>query len=770
MEKLKGLLQKAETVLVPQSQPPAQAEDSIISNEEQTDILKEIDRITGQSRISVTPDLFKISALKNGVLFPLLVNLVAIAILGGGIFATKFYFDIKDKEMVQASVEQQSAEGNLIKEIKKETEEKLAAKENEIQDIQANMNRIESERQALEQDMTSKINERQTQLEEEMEAALAAEREKLQAQGVSTDKIDEQIAALKLEQNSIFEEELQSYREEAELEKIELESNLNQLQNEYNSKLVSINEERAKIEAEAQTREAELTERMEARTRELETEKTAAQQELQKLTESQEQESLVENQIIGFYKSIEDEIKDGDLDNASVELKNLENYLYDESVTSLTGISKRREIDLFVIDSLSKLIESSRINPQEELDTMSLIDAAERLKEIQQIVQNADQQLAVGNNEMADLMYRSALEKIPEINKSHRFFLDSMESELELGYEQLSDIQGRFDQLQQLNSDREAGVSSFLTDADRNYQSGDYSAAVDSYRNAFEATGYDNMDRAADRMIESGNTIAIAPFKEKLSDMTEEVESLQSYKDSSLNELQTLEFDLAQKEEELNTINEKYINTDSDVDSLSEKVQSSEVELASINDKLESEKNQVVLLKDQLEQQTEEISTYEQRIEELKLDLESEQRKASTSNEDSLIIDKEIAELTTLKAQLNRLNKSYTDFELMADNLEDNIKGDAETIEAMYDFFEEDAVEDVMPGISDYLRSFSNVYITAGTEIGLYESVSLFYDLNSLNTNREKRQLLRARKDDYQDNEAMVELINQIEKTMGQDE
>lgn len=767
---MKGLLQKAETVLVPQSQPPVQAEDSIISNEEQTDILKEIDRITGQSRISVTPDLFKISALKNGVLFPLLVNLVAIAILGGGIFATKFYFDIKDKEMVQASVEQQSAEGNLIKEIKKETEEKLAAKENEIQDIQANMNRIESERQALEQDMTSKINERQSQLEEEMEAALAAEREKLQAQGVSTDKIDEQIAALKLEQNSIFEEELQSYREEAELEKIELESNLNQLQNEYNSKLVSINEERAKIEAEAQTREAELTERMEARTRELETEKTAAQQELQKLTESQEQESLVENQIIGFYKSIEDEIKDGDLDNASVELKNLENYLYDESVTSLTGISKRREIDLFVIDSLSKLIESSRINPQEELDTMSLIDAAERLKEIQQIVQNADQQLAVGNNEMADLMYRSALEKIPEINKSHRFFLDSMESELELGYDQLSDIQGRFDQLQQLNSDREAGVSSFLTDADRNYQSGDYSAAVDSYRNAFEATGYDNMDRAADRMIESGNTIAIAPFKEKLSDMTEEVESLQSYKDSSLNELQTLEFDLAQKEEELNTINEKYINTDSDVDSLSEKVQSSEVELASINDKLESEKNQVVLLKDQLEQQTEEISTYEQRIEELKLDLENEQRKASTSNEDSLIIDKEIAELTTLKAQLNRLNKSYTDFELMADNLEDNIKGDAETIEAMYDFFEEDAVEDVMPGISDYLRSFSNVYITAGTEIGLYESVSLFYDLNSLNTNREKRQLLRARKDDYQDNEAMVELINQIEKTMGQDE
>ena len=753
---MKGLLRAAEQVRKEPLPVVTPQSDSIISSEEQQDILKQIDKISGQSRIKVTPDLFKFTAMKKGILFPLMVNIVAISILGGGIFATKYYFDVKDQEMILASSEQQSAEGNLIKEIQKEAEQKLAEKETEILDIQANMQKIESERQALEMDMNSKISEREAQLQSEMEATLAAEREKLKSQGMSVSQIDQQIARLELEQSSVFEEELANFREEAELEKIELESSLNQLQNEYNSKLVSVNEERDRIESEAQNREAELTARMEAKTRELETEKTEAQQEIQRLTEEKEQESLVENQIIGFYKTVEDQIKEGELNRASVELKNLENYLYDESVINLTGITKRREVDLFVIDSLSKLIEATKINPQEELDAMSLIDAAERLKEIQQIVQNADQQLAVGNDEMADLMYRNALEKIPEINRSHRFFLDTMESELEIGYEQLLEIESRFDRLQKENRDRKSGVSSLLSDADRTYDSGNYREAIAAYKKAFEATGYDNLDIAATKMLTSGNSLAVAPFKETINEMTDDITSLEG-------EQKLLE-------QEISAFNMQVQGSEGDLNALNEQLNTNKTELASMNDKLESEKTQVVSLKDKLEKQTDKISTYEQRIEEMKQELESEKATVTSDQEESKLIDREIAQLTTLKAQLNRLNKSYSDFELMAENLEDNIQGDAQTIEALYDFFEEDSVEDVMPGIGEYLRSFSSVYITAGQEIGLYEAVSLLYDLNSLNNNREKQQLLKMQKEYYSDNEAMTEMISQIEQSIGQGE
>lgn len=756
---MKGLLRAAEHIRIETQPVPEFQNNSMISSEEQQDIMKQIDKISGHSRIQVTPDLFKISALKKGILFPLVVNLFAVSILGGGIFATKYYFEIKDQEMVLASSEQKSAEGNLIKEIQKEAKAKLNEKESEILSIQANMEQIESERLALETEMNSKISVREAQLQTEMDATLAAERTKMESQGMSVSQINQQIAQLELQQASVFEQKLDNFREEAKREKIEIESSLNQLQNEYNSKLLSVNDERDKIVAEAQNREAELTARMEMKTREMETEKTEAQQTIQILTKAKEQESLIENQIIGFYKTIEDLINEGELDRASTELKKLENYLYDDSVINLAGIAKRREIDLFVIDSLSRLIDATVTKPQEELDTMSLLDAAERLKEVQNLVQNADQQLAVGNDEMADLMYRNALEKIPGISRSHRFFLDTMELEMEHGYEQLSDIQNRFDQLQKETLDRKARVSSLLVEADRTYDSGNYRDAITAYKKAFEATGYDNLDMGATKMIASGNSLAVAPFRETINKMTENVSILKEKQES-------LEEELAEKETMINSFNTRLQGREEDVTILNDKLQTNEIDLASLSDKLASQKTQVVSLKEKLEVQTNEISTYEQRIEEIKLDLERERFKVSTNNNESKLIDSEIAELTTLKAQLNRLNKSYTDFELMADNLEDNIQGDAQTIEAIYGFFEEDSVEDVMPGISEYLRSFSSVYITAGQEIGLYEAVSLLYDLNNIETDRVKKQFLTDKKEYYKSNEAMIEMIKEIEKSL----
>ncbi len=743
---MKGLLDSAETIRDDDDNSSGNG-DSIISSEEQNEILKEIDKISGQSRIDVTPELFKISAVKRGILFPLLVNIVAFSLLGGGIYATKYYFDRVDQDMVRESTEQQSVEGNLIKQIQKDTDKKLADKENEIKGIQDNLSKIESQRLELENHMSSKISDREEELQKEMEAALEEEREKLRSQGMTTEQINKQIADMQLEQSSLFDQKLSDYREEAKLEKIEMESSLDQLNKEYNSKLESVNEERAKIESEAKSREAEITERMEAKTKELESEKSEAQKEIQRLTDQQKQEDMVESQIVGFYKNIEDYIKSGNLDRASGELENLEKYLYDETVITYAGISKRREIDLFVIDSLSNMVESSRVDPQEELDTMSLIQAADKLQEIQKIVSNADQQIASGNTELAEIMYQNALKAIPEIYKSHNYFIDSMQTELEAGYEQLADIQNQFDEFKKEYADRKTGVENLLAAADSKYDSGDYNTAVKEYQKAIKATGIDDIDQAAVRMIESGNTLAIAPFKERISSLSAEMTELKESSESSLLEMQSLE---------------------NDVDYMSKEITEYSKEITAFNDKLETEKQQVVSLKDEIEKQNNQISIYEQKIETMKVELENEKNKESTTPEESKLIDEEIAELTTLTVQLNRLSRSYADFELMASSLKDNLQGDAETIEALYDFFEDDSVDNVFPGISDYLRSFSNVYLTAGTEIGLYEGISLMYDLNSMESNNARLELLRSKREQYKDNSAMLELINQIEKSMKQ--
>ncbi len=743
---MKGLLDSAETIRDDDDNSSGSG-DSIISSEEQNEILKEIDKISGQSRIDVTPELFKISAVKKGILFPLLVNIVAFSLLGGGIYATKYYFDQVDQDMVRTMTEQQSSEGKIIKELKLAADKELAEKENEINGIQAKMKEVESERLDLERNMNSKISDKESQLQQEMEAALEEEREKLRSQGMTTDQINQQIANMQLEQSSLFDQKLSDFREEAQLKKIDMEKQLDKLSNEYNSDLEKFNTERDKIKEEAEAVLAEQTEKMEAKARELESEKSEAQKEIQRLTDQQKQEDLVESQIVGFYKNIEDYIKNGDLDRASGELENLEKYLYDETVITYAGISKRREIDLFVIDSLSNMVESSRVDPQEELDTMSLIQAADKLQEIQKIVSNADQQIASGNTELAEIMYQNALKAIPEIYKSHNYFIDSMQTELEAGYEQLADIQNQFDEFKKEYDDRKTGVENLLAAADSKYDSGDYNTAVKEYQNAIKATGINDIDQAAVRMIESGNTLAIAPFKERISSLSAEMTDLKESSDGSLMEMQSLE---------------------NDVEDMGKEIAEYSRKITVFNDKLETEKQQVVSLKDEIEKQNNQISIYEQKIETMKVELENEKNKESTTPEESKLIDEEIAELTTLTVQLNRLSRSYADFELMASSLKDNLQGDAETIEALYDFFEDDSVDNVFPGISDYLRSFSNVYLTAGTEIGLYEGISLMYDLNSMENNNARLELLGSKREQYKDNSAMLELISQIEKSMKQ--
>lgn len=733
---MKGLLNKAEKARKIKKSSPKKGE--IISNEEQQEIMKEIERISGKSRINVTPDLFKLNALKKGFLFPLFVNIMAIAILGGGIYATKYYFDVKEKESISSTAQLQSAEGNLIKEIKKDTEEKLAEKESEILDIQASLQKIEAERTSLEQNMQSKISEKGAQLQREMEEALEIERAKLLSQGISTIEVEKQIEALKLEQVSLFEEELRVYRQEAENEKITLESNLNQLHSEYNEKLVTINEERVRIEEEARNREIELTARMESRTRELESEKTVARLEIERLTEQSDRESLVENQIIGFYRNIEDLIKKGELDRASEELQNLEKYLYDDSVISLGGLSKRREIDLFVIDSLSKLIDVSNVSSQGEMDTMSLIDSAERLREIQDMVHNADQQRAVGNVELAEIMYRNALKKIPEIDKSHQYFLNIVESELELGYQQLNDVQNDLESLEDAIQEREKNVSSFLASADSSYNAGNYQDALSKYQKAYAATGFDDMEVSSRKMMESSNNLAIVPFQDKIGTMARQ----------------------------LSTLNELQVKIESEQLALENELGYKDLEISSYSDKLESGRAELITLNDKIDVQTKQIRSYEQRIEEMKSGLENQRERT----EDENVIDKKISELVTLKTKLNQLNKSYTDFELIAENLSDNEKGDVRTVDALSDFFEEDSIDEILPGISEYLRSFSSVYINAGTEIGLYEGVSLLYEMNNLDSNPEKRAFLRNKREVYADNEAMLELISQMEKSYRGDE
>ncbi|MEE8589876.1 MAG: hypothetical protein V3T35_01010, partial [Spirochaetia bacterium] len=100
-------------------------EQSGISKEDQQEILEEIEKVSEESRISVTPETMVIKAAKRGFVFPLLVNIFSIVLLAGGGFTLYYFFQRGETVLMEEGSAIASAEGKLIEELKKESEAAL---------------------------------------------------------------------------------------------------------------------------------------------------------------------------------------------------------------------------------------------------------------------------------------------------------------------------------------------------------------------------------------------------------------------------------------------------------------------------------------------------------------------------------------------------------------------------------------------------------------------------------------------------------------------
>ncbi len=395
-------------------------ENSGISKEDQQDILTQIEKIAVESRMQISPEVFHIKSLKKGVLFPLIINLAAVLVLAVGIFTLNLLFRRGEESILEEKVIITTTEGKLLEELKRESDNKLREKNSEIDDIQNRLSAIDKERQDLQDNMDSKIQERESTLRKTLEDALAAEKQQLKDQGLSEEDINAKITDLENKKELEFNESLETFKKEAEAERRQAENNLKIIQDEYSQSLNRINTEKERIQSESLARESELKSRIEEKEKALESEKTKAEAQLELLEEQALRTELVDSQLIGFYNTVKGNIKNENFEDALQNLSSLRSYLDEESVISLPGIANRREVEFFVIDSLNKLIKSEMM--KEEIDTSSLIEAANQITAVKNAVKEADKQLALGETVKAEELYKEALAMIPEVEKSHIYF------------------------------------------------------------------------------------------------------------------------------------------------------------------------------------------------------------------------------------------------------------------------------------------------------------------------------------------------------------
>jgi hypothetical protein len=438
-------------------------EDSGISKEDQQDILSQIDQVVRDNRIKVSPETLKIRAQKRGTLFPLAVNIASVLLLAAGGFGFYLLFQQGESGLREEARTFASAEGRLIEELKKESEAQLLEKNREINQIQGRLTEIDQQRQDLQTNMEAKVAEREQQLRLAMESELAAERERLRQQGISESDITLRIQELETRKMEDYQQELVAFRRKAEEERLQTEANLQALQQEYQGNLQEASLERDRVLQEAQAQEAALREQLDTRTRALEEETRAARQELTRIAEQREKEELAARQLVGSYGRIRSDMENGRLEQALRGLDSIREYLNDPKIATLPNMMARRDVELFVLDSLSRLVRGEM--SREEVDTSSLLAAANVVTELKARVVRADELSRQGQVDGAEALYREALALIPEVSRSHEYFLSRA-------------LAGQ--------TARAAELREYLQRAGSAFEGGDYEATLANYSRALE--------------------------------------------------------------------------------------------------------------------------------------------------------------------------------------------------------------------------------------------------------------------------------------------
>jgi len=283
-----------------------------ISVEEQREIFSQINgiaeknrRLLSQSVSSAKPE---INAKKSGAFFPVAFNIAAIVIMLGGAFFIVSLNGKKDAQVRTGDAVYNLTERALIEEIRRESEVKIASKDQEIEAI------------------SSRLAE-----------------------------VDSRLARLFSDGQILNNDQLASQRD------------LLALQDTYRSGLAVLREERSQILEDYRSREAALRAQLEERTRDFAVSQTrssgepdSAVRELDRLASEQDRITAIDAQMAGGFASVNELVQNSRFDQAAQIVEGLRQLNNNNYVSSSRSFQSRREFYSQALHSMEAMINEMR--------------------------------------------------------------------------------------------------------------------------------------------------------------------------------------------------------------------------------------------------------------------------------------------------------------------------------------------------------------------------------------------------------------------------
>ncbi|RPJ08457.1 MAG: hypothetical protein EHM28_04235 [Spirochaetaceae bacterium] len=466
-----------------------------ISPEDQREIIKSIDSMVAQGKTKVTPDLFRIKANKSGITFPFIINIAAIILLAGFTLILYFLFQMEESGIASGgSAESQALQREIIEQMKQKAAEDLARINQEKSQIQGDLANVNAKLTDLQNNIDLEIERKGQELRDKLNADLAAERERISSQaGLSQAEKDRELSRLSNDLTAKYNAEIESTRLEAEKAMETERANLLAQQRSYNDRL-----------KDAEDRLASREEELALQIQEKEEEARAAQARIQELSQQRERFMLVNDQITGFYKQVQTDLRNANYVSAQSKLSELKSYLSSPQVLGVPEIARRYDVEMFVIQSLGELVVSHQRGTSSDSRNASItstttpaptperiyitlptpapqivyvtpaptdsgldaaaqaeiVSQAESVIRIRAFVMEADAAYRRGDKSTAEDRYLKALELLPEINTAHKYFIQKMN---------------------EIEDFRESQVDALLSQARQAYTSKQYPQSLEAY-------------------------------------------------------------------------------------------------------------------------------------------------------------------------------------------------------------------------------------------------------------------------------------------------
>jgi hypothetical protein len=637
------------------------------TEEERLEITRQIDDAAKRSSIgSVGP----FNPEKKGVLFPLVVNILAVLAIGAGVYLSNYYFNQRVEELNTVKNELQSAEGKILEEVKKESEKKLQAKEKEISKIREDLKQIEQERQNLQLNMQQQIAMKEEELQRDLAEALARERARLESEGITQEEMKNRLGSFRAEQQQQYQSALAEYRQESLRQLEAKEKELAEAKATAEQILSEASRERQQLLQDAQQREEELRRQFQQETERLSRESSTAQQELTRLEEIRKNEQLYRNQIDSLYLEIGSAIQAGDSAAARRKIEELRNLIQSPAITQLSSFAHRREVDSFLLSVLEEHAVGSAGAGEDE----SLLESAKTMATLKSTVAEAQEMENEGKLYEARRYYSRAMELIPVVQTAAA-------------------------RLEEIGIAEESSrIQEILAEAKLAREENRREEALELYRSAAVEAAVDHR--------ELGRTAAegiLALTTLELEELRQELESQIAAQKSDM------EKRLSAREKELQDLRQAYdelqARSSDEQTALNESVVRKEQEIAGLQRQIDEKEGQISNLQEELQELEREKIKLSRRYQEAQAEI-------SKLNSDLEGAVDQIAELVTLGESNSRLRSAvvrYDDFVRESHALLSS--SDWESREAGQKKFEEfldsREVKEIFPQLSDLYKQIA---------------------------------------------------------------